>query len=385
MRSYFNRHRVFTDIAPKIAHYTASAVPGYFLDLDVHEQWNVHKEIYDVSGKRRRKDGRYDPTCVTSNSLHMVSNPLWSGGGSSAGTITVSNLHSAPIPADWISSQVPEPSEGDLASMAEEAFVGFSTQIPNEVSIANFLYEMREISSLLPKMERSISKTAAGGYLNFSFGWSPFIGDLQKLSTLVGSVNAKIQHLIDTYGKRTRLHRYFPDVVGIPAWRDYQWYQSPVGDFAIYMTRHQTDVRANGFLFHRLEGLKSLGGQLRAFASALGLNNPLQVFWEAIPYSFAVDWFLKVGRRLSALTAQPFQGEWQLSDMTFSVSSTTYWDIYQGQQLFNGNAHAIHSKCGTVSCKRFTRYNYLPLDLASFNLATLSPQQQTLYLALLLK
>ena len=384
MRTYFNRHRVFTDNVPRSAVYTASAVPGWHLDLQVDKQWNVYKEIYDVSGKKRRKDGRYDPTCVTSNSLQLVSNPIWTGNGPS-GVINVSNVYQAPLDESWLSSLVPELSEGSLASMAEEAFIAFSTQIPQEVSIANFLYELREISSLIPKMERSLSKTAAGGYLNFSFGWSPFLGDLRTLGNLVGSVQGKIQHLIDTYGKRTRLHRYFPDVVPLPVIRDMQWLQTPVGQFAVYMTHHQTDVRCNGFLFHLLEGLKSFGGQLRAFASALGLNNPLQVFWEAIPYSFVVDWFLKVGRRLSALTAQPFQGEWSVTDTTTTVKSMTRWDVYQGQQLFNGVNFTVHSKVGRVSCERFTRYNYLPLDLATFNVATLSPQQLTLYLALLLK
>ena len=37
--------------------------------------------------------------------------------------------------------------------------------------------------------------------------------------------------------------------------------------------------------------------------SSLGLINPLEIVWETTKYSFVVDWFLPVGRWLSALTA----------------------------------------------------------------------------------
>lgn len=40
-----------------------------------------------------------------------------------------------------------------------------------------------------------------------------------------------------------------------------------------------------------------------ASLASLGITNPAEVVWERVPFSFAVDWFLPVGRYLSSLDA----------------------------------------------------------------------------------
>ena len=347
-------------------------------------QWTVIDDMSDVAGKQKRKDGRYNPSCVYHNHVAMRANAIASGPDVYGGHVAVYGLRYPVIDLSGLSSTIPMPSDSAIRTWAEDAFFEFSTQIPTMVSIPNFLYELREVSSLLPKLEKSIRQTAAGGYLNFSFGWKPFLGDLETLVSLVGSIQSKIQHLKETYGKRTRLSKSWQNVIGIPLIRDYiNDSFTAVGRFPLYMTSHRTDVRANGFLFHLLEGLDSLGGLLRAFAAALGLNNPLKVFWEAIPYSFVLDWITRIGHRLDAFTANPFQGEWQISDCTFSIKSTTIFDVYQRNDLWGTGD--IRATLGSIRYDRFVRYNYLPIDLASFNLVEMNPQQLALYLALLAK
>lgn len=46
-----------------------------------------------------------------------------------------------------------------------------------------------------------------------------------------------------------------------------------------------------------------LENPLLASLSSLGITNPAEVVWERVPFSFAVDWFLPIGRYLSALDA----------------------------------------------------------------------------------
>lgn len=168
----------------------------------------------------------------------------------------------------------------------------------------------------------------------------------------------------------------------LPVIRDYLNTDNFGGLFPLYITDHRTDMRANGFLFANLSGLDSLGGMLRAFAAALGLNNPLKVFWEAIPYSFVVDWLTRISTRLDAFSANPFQGAWEISDMTLSIKSTTIYDVYEYQSDWVDSSHHI---IGSIRYDRYVRYGHLPVDLASFNLVEMTPQQLVLYLALLTK
>jgi hypothetical protein len=49
-----------------------------------------------------------------------------------------------------------------------------------------------------------------------------------------------------------------------------------------------------------------MGEPLKAFMTQIGFNNPINLLWEIIPYSFVVDWFLPIGQYLEGLTN--FQG-----------------------------------------------------------------------------
>lgn len=39
------------------------------------------------------------------------------------------------------------------------------------------------------------------------------------------------------------------------------------------------------------------------YANVFGLNNPLAIAWELVPFSFVADWFLPIGRALECITA----------------------------------------------------------------------------------
>jgi hypothetical protein len=217
------------------------------------------------------------------------------------------------VPLTWI----PSPSDSLLSSLADDAFEALVPQVPQEVSIPNFLYELREIGDLIPALDDSLSKTVSGGYLTYSFGWKPLVGDLQKLGRLIDTVSKRIDYLKSTYGRETRISFY----------RKLDTYDLGVSPFVpdpinggAGFVKLQGIYRAGGYLFHKLEGLDGLNGMLRGCSAALGLNNPLGVLWEAIPYSFVADWFGRTQSLLSQQALQPFVGTWDLRRMSHSVS-----------------------------------------------------------------
>jgi hypothetical protein len=268
-----------------------------------------------------------------------------------------------------------------LSSLADDAFEALVPQVPQEVSIPNFLYELREIGDLIPKLDDSLSKTVSGGYLTYSFGWKPLVGDLQKLGRLMTTVSNRLDYLKKTYGRETRIS--FSRKIDTYDLNQAPFTPDPING-GVGFVKLQGIYRAGGYLYHRLEGLDGLNGMLRGCAAALGLNNPLGVLWEAIPYSFVADWFGRTQSLLSQQALQPFVGTWDLRRMSHSVDiegireywiprlSSSYDPPWNAAQL--AAIQRVHS---------YTRSPGLPAASTWLTSTQLGSQQQLLASALI--
>lgn len=115
-----------------------------------------------------------------------------------------------------------------------------------------------------------------GAWLEFTFGWSPFIGD--------------IYNAIDV------LQTQFPTV--------------PIRGSA---TATEAIERSNSYGWRR-NAVRKVQARLVAdlvitnpnllLANQLGLLNPAAVVWDVIPFSFVVDWFLPVGKFIKTFNDQ---------------------------------------------------------------------------------
>jgi hypothetical protein len=64
----------------------------------------------------------------------------------------------------------------------------------------------------------------------------------------------------------------------------------------------------------------------QALASALGLMNPAKIVWNAIPFSFAVDWFVNVAGWLNDnAEIQPFEGKITIEGADFSCKVRKFY------------------------------------------------------------
>jgi hypothetical protein len=258
------------------------------------------------------------------------------------------------------------------AEIADWAFEQLVPQIPQEVSLPNFLYELREALELIPKLEESMVKTVSGGYLTYSFGWAPFVGDLQRLGRLISTVRSRLEYLKATYGRETR----------ISCMREFDCEADPsfVGGGAVYQRLSFKGIfRCGGYLYHRLEDLDGTIGLLRGLSGALGLNNPLGVVWEAIPFSFVADWFGRVGNVLSHTAVQPFVGPWEIRRVTYSYTWSGEWRSVLGFSGYSPEEWEPHRGRATF----YRRGTGLPASASILHSNTLTTQQQMLATALL--
>nr|QXN75360.1 MAG: hypothetical protein [Grapevine-associated levi-like virus 7] len=267
--------------------------------------------------------------------------------------------------------------------MADQAFEKLVPQVPQEVSLPNFLYELRDVAALVPKLDASMAKTVSGGYLNYQFGWKPFIGDLKKLGSLLDTVNRRLDYLRKTYGKETRISftttftavdigisLFDPKSVGIS--------QTSGG-----YTEFEGTFRCGAHLYHKLKGLDGLQGVMRGAAGALGLNNPAGVVWEAIPYSFVADWFGNLGEQIQRQAYQPFEGDWDLRNMSHSFRYTFKHETWHGPKAYGADYPDVPYMSYRQSGEHYERGEGLPASGLYLTTTDFGPQQQKLAAALI--
>jgi hypothetical protein len=128
-----------------------------------------------------------------------------------------------------------------------------------------------------PSYIRDESKRAASTWLEWTFGWSPLIKDIG------GAVEA--------------LQREFPTepITGSGSGTsDSTVGQWPYGPGDIVHTQVLTKVR--------IKAIMHVSNPNLLLANELGFVNPVQVAWEAVPFSFLVDAFIPINRFLGSFT-----------------------------------------------------------------------------------
>lgn len=305
-------------------------------------------------------------------------------------TVQVVNPVDTWIPQDWdylYRLRHIRPPDSLVRDIGLEAFARFQTQFPEEVKIPNFFWELREIGELIPRLSATLSETAANGMLTYSFGWAPLLGDLKKLGNLCETVRARLKHLIDTWGRSTRL-----GYERLGCWThelpDHHWYVTGSRGLTIgyKLGRWKTDIRVGGQLFHMLDSLSSIEGTIRAFIGALGLSNPAAVVWEALPFSFMADWFLNVSGYLDALAGfQDKTAEWDVYNVTWSMKTEFVVDVYQMcyPDQFEGGL-LPERWIGYWHGRNYDRKLGYPTPQSYFPVGSLNPRQLSLMSALLL-
>lgn len=148
----------------------------------------------------------------------------------------------------------------------------------------------REVKALKRDFARDPSKTASNLWLEWSYGWIPFMLDVKSASEVLWELQQRpadtLVRVRATEASETVVTEKFTAELGIPVGQD---------SFAIYWGNKET-VRKQDERQRWALTPNSLD-----MPGKLGLTNPLEVAWELMPFSFVADWFLPIGDYLSQL------------------------------------------------------------------------------------
>jgi hypothetical protein len=280
---------------------------------------------------------------------------------------------------------VPIVTDATLSGWSVDAFNAFHDQVPTEISLPNFLYELREMKSMIPSIDRSsLTKTASNNFLALEFGIKPFISDIKAILTLSEKVDKRLSFLLASNAKSRGLSfkrtQLYPEPYSFE--RSTTAAGTTTNGFMVTFQRQsaRVDFTVTGKLYQDLQDLAGHLGKLRALTAASGFNKPARVVWNAIPYSFVVDWFFHVGKLLDSLSIQPFGGEYTVSNMGYSLKAEATYLCWQDfAKAYPANKQLL----GTISYKGYERHFGLPVSSLFATDASLTPKQLALSLAML--
>lgn len=133
------------------------------------------------------------------------------------------------------------------------------------------------------KVETRVTNFVADSWLEYSYGWKPLLSDVYALTEAYAETMIERSGIVRTV--------YSSAKTKSATLRTYtQLNLDEIDNFVDEISvRYRIDYRIpNG---------------ANSAANVFGVQNPLLVAWELVPFSFVADWFLPVGNALELLTA----------------------------------------------------------------------------------
>lgn len=284
-------------------------------------------EIIDYENGRTRFNRcthikyRYYHEAVSTKVLH------WYGSYDGYTSVYTDNLSEDFCYYDYVSPAVRAPN-GGLEQFVRRAYQNIRPKFKGEVSVPNFLYELKDLKRTLPSRDRiaqlakslsniainpfskrfkrakrkagrginDLSNELAGQYLSANFGYLPLIDDVFKLVGDIQHFNQRLDTFI-LYSKKPQVGHYTEIVPAYEVdlvnersnWFERFWHKDSV-----------SDARWTCTIKYGYEVLIPKLNVPTIFLRYLGLRSNPRIIWDALPFSFVIDWIFRLGKFLEA-------------------------------------------------------------------------------------
>jgi hypothetical protein len=252
-----------------------------------------------------------------------------------------------------------------LGVLEARALRSMLPNIKSELSSLNSLYELKDLPSL-PRTLRGLSRFAfsrgsrktlrgllragSDAYLQAQFNVLPLLSDIASVFRAVSSYERRLNDLLRRAGKRQSRHfaYSFEEYDGVADSTGFR-YLTPINSIgpetgnAVSIVRNAGATRSQfhaqieynfNYTQYQVEHARLLGA-----LDSLGVNLNPAIIWNAIPWSFVVDWVFGISRWLSS---------YKLENMEPQINILRYlWSIRRERTTILTRAHA---RVGTWPC-----------------------------------
>jgi hypothetical protein len=273
-----------------------------------------------------------------------------------------------------------------------------------ELSLVNFLLELKDLHRVVRRIEELSAfqdwnrlcqlgnlrqyvtrGTLSVDYLNLQFGLCPFTRDVVSIAKALANWRKKLKLLLKRVHKietiHATIHQYAAEGSDLPVGQfvyspvtncdGTPAYDSPAGRLELYRNNRSTPRVCMKYSI-LCEDMSEMNVELRGFLSVLGLEWDPVIVWNAIPFSFLLDWIWDISEWLTRWAAKAaalpvklrvhdFCITWKYNgSLTLSTDHLNRFDP-QGEMT-------SHTRRFDIPVSRFRRVQYQP-DFEDLRLA----------------
>lgn len=165
-----------------------------------------------------------------------------------------------------------------------------------KLSLPNFLVELDDVGKLFQLWKKKLKtfRDVAGHHLSYKFGWKPLLGDIHAMVDVIGRIRERLDEFEKQAGIVNKSHASLLDSTTIKQGVNVAYTVNP-WTYNWYGVLRRTKSAG---LIYRPEPFKVTDGyqkMLRAYLDALGFELNPRILWDAVPFTFVLDWFFGIG------------------------------------------------------------------------------------------
>jgi hypothetical protein len=240
-----------------------------------------------------------------------------------------------------------------------------------------------------------LDRRAAQGYLEYRFNLAPLVSDICGIYAALSRAHSQMNDLLTRQGRVQRRHYAFN-------WREFDEYETSNGAYVGYfapahkldpcnLLHHTREVFSDPTVFHAMieynynyTRWQVQTAALGSLLDSLGVNLNPAIVWNAIPFTFIVDWVIGVSRYLQQYTYHNMEPEINIH--------RALWSVKRGRRIrvqkwttsgYYGYLCSNRVSLPEVSETSYRRTNWIPTR-SSIQLSGLSPTEFSLGAALVI-
>lgn len=242
--------------------------------------------------------------------------------------------------------------QDDLMGHAIRTMVPRVEDLFDKFNLLNFLFEFKDMKQMftLWSGKKGIRKNLSGAVLNAELGWKPFISDVERIYRGVLTLRDNIRRWNSDakrgviYTRHCNLAVPLEDLTSIkpsstvtdqPAHPSGSSIYNPntgtYGQFYWWCDRTvKVETTMIAHMYFRPKPIRDIEIEdiCALWVDALGIGDGASTIWNAVPFTFVVDWFWAFGEFLHQFDVDSVDVGFEVVDFGYSFKTTDHTTIY---------------------------------------------------------